>query len=108
MAFKKSFLKKLLTYVKVMNLDKLKQAEDKFLGRYPGGFNDPDLEDISKKHNVPKMIDFCQQEFGKRSFERPDEILENMIKTINRSSMVSMFEKPKFKSIARIGKRTIN
>jgi hypothetical protein len=80
-----------------MNLNKLKSAENQFFITYPGGFEHPDLIAIAKKHNMPKMIDFTQQSFSKESFNNPEDILFNLSKTITRASMVSLFEKPKFK-----------
>lgn len=80
-----------------MNLKKLKQAEEAFLNRYPGGFKGPEMAAIGKRHKVDKMITFVQDCFSKENFSDPEMIIENLIKTVSRSSMVSMFEKPKFK-----------
>jgi hypothetical protein len=84
-----------------MNLRKLKQAETAFLNQYPGGFDNPEMVAIRKKHNVDKMIAFAQDSFSKRNFRLPDLILENMIKVISRSSVISVFEKPRFRDFAR-------
>jgi hypothetical protein len=81
-----------------MNLNKLKQAEESFFKQYPGGFEHPDLIAIGKKHKMDKMITFTQEGFSKENFNSPNTIIENMTKVISRSSMVSMFEKPKFKT----------
>jgi len=67
-----------------MNLKKLKQAEEAFLNQYPGGFDNPEMVAIRKKHNVDKMIAFAQDSFSKRNFKLPDLIVENMIKVISR------------------------
>jgi len=80
-----------------MNLKKLKQAEEIFLQSYPGGFNHPDMMAMGKKHKMDKMILFTQESFSEERFKDPDGIIDNMAKIISRSSMVSMFEKPKFK-----------
>lgn len=80
-----------------MNLDKLKLAEAHFLQQYPGGFDYPDMVKIGKKHPVDKMSEFTREVFAKKQFKRPNELLGNLIKIISRSSMVSMFEKPKFR-----------
>jgi hypothetical protein len=84
-----------------MNLSKLKQAEDTFLHRYPGGFDHPDMVAMRKKHNVDKMIAFARDGFSKRNFKLPDLIVENMIKAISRSSVIYVFEKPKFRDFAK-------
>ncbi len=83
-----------------MNIDKLKQAEEEFFMRYPGGFEHPEMDAIRKKHKMEKMITFVQDCFSKENFRIPDLIIANMIKVIGRSSMVSVFEKPKFKDYA--------
>lgn len=83
-----------------MNLEKLKQAEFWFLNRYPGGFLDPEMAAIGKKHKMEKMIALTQESFAKKNFRDTSDIIDNMIKIISRSSMVSVFEKPKFRDFA--------
>ena len=84
-----------------MNLKKLKQAEVEFFNRYPGGFANPEMIALRKKHKLEKMIVLTQDCFAKRNFRLPDLIVENMIKVITRSSLISVFEKPKFRDFAR-------
>jgi hypothetical protein len=84
-----------------MNLGKLKRAEEVFLQRYPGGFDNPEIIGIrKKKHNVDKMVTFTQQNFSKRDFKLPDQIIQNMIKVVSSSSVLSVFEKPRFRDFA--------
>ena len=83
-----------------MNLDNLKRAEARFLQQYPDGFLDPEMVKIGKKHKMSKMIDLSQDLFRPENFARPHTIVDNLVKVISRSSMVSMFEKPKFRSFA--------
>jgi hypothetical protein len=85
----------------MMNLEKLKQAEAQFLQLYPLGFDDPEMQAIGKKHKMPQMIEQCQNLFSELAFNKPHVIVEDMVKMISRSSMVSMFEKPKFRNCAR-------
>src|SRR5918993_4718339 len=85
-----------------MNLKKLKQAEEEFFNRYPGGFAHPEMIAIRKKHKLEKMIELTQGSFAKRNFKLPDLIVENMIKIVTRSSLISVFEKPKFRDFARL------
>jgi hypothetical protein len=80
-----------------MKAGKLKSLEDKFLSRYPDGFASPEMLAIGKKHKVEKMVEFSQEVFTKAAFQEPMLIVENMIKLVSRSSMISIFEKPKFK-----------
>lgn len=84
-----------------MNVEKLKLAEREFLDRYPGGFANPEMVAIRKKHRLEKMIELTQESFSKRNFRFPDLIVENMVKVITRSSLISVFEKPKFRDFAR-------
>lgn len=84
-----------------MNLKKLKQAEEAFFDQYPGGFDNPELISIRKKHKLDQMIELTQESFAKRNFKLPDLIIENLIKVITRSSLISVFEKPKFRDFAR-------
>lgn len=84
-----------------MNLEKLKAAEAQFLQLYPLGFEDPEMLKIGKKHKMPQMITQCQNLFSKDAFNKQHVIVENMVKMISRSSMVSMFEKPKFRGFIK-------
>ena len=87
--------------MKAMNFEKLKAAEAQFLQLYPLGFDDPEMQIIGKKHRMPQMIEQCQNLFAELAFNKPHVIVEKMVKMISRSSMVSMFEKPKFKDWAK-------
>lgn len=80
-----------------MNIKKLKQAEEAFLDRYPGGFDNPEMVEIGKKHKMDKMVSFTQESFERQNFRIPELIVEKMTKVASRSSMVSVFEKPKFR-----------
>jgi hypothetical protein len=84
-----------------MNLSRLKQAEEAFLLRYPGGFDNPEIITIrTKKHNVDKMIALAQESFLGRNFRLADLVVRNMVKIISRSSVISTFEKPRFRDFA--------
>ena len=80
-----------------MNIEKLKIIEEHFFEMYPKGFEDEGLAKILKRHNVAKLTDFAQEAFAKEKFANPQQIAEDMIKVISRSSMISLFEKPKFR-----------
>lgn len=83
-----------------MNIENLKKAEACFLQRYPDGFLDPEMVAIGKKHKMLKMIDLSRDLFRRENFARPHTIVAHLAKIISASSMVSMFEKPKFRSFA--------
>src|SRR5215207_922825 len=81
-----------------MNLKKLKEAEEAFLRRYPGGFSNPEIIAIrQKRHKPDEMIELAQRSFSKGNFRLPELIIQNMIKIISRSSIVSVFEKARFR-----------
>jgi hypothetical protein len=82
-----------------MNIERLLQAESDFLYRYPLGFNDPEMLAIAKKHKMEKMIEHTQSSFSSTAFANTEAVIDNWIKTVSRSSMVSVFEKPKFKGM---------
>jgi hypothetical protein len=84
-----------------VNIQRLKQAEAMFLQQYPGGFEHPEITAIRKKrHNVDKMIAFTQESFSRRNFKLPDQIVESMVKVVGRSSVISVFEKARFRDFA--------
>ena len=80
-----------------MNYERLRIAEAHFLQSYPGGFADPALEPVLKKHRMDKMTEFAAELFDPASFYRSNDFLGKLVKLVSRSSMVSMFEKPKFR-----------
>ena len=86
-----------------MNLNKLKQSEEAFLQRYPGGFDNPEMIAIrTKRHNVDKMTAFAQESFARRNFQFFELIVQNMSKLVSRSSIISLFEKPRFREFAEM------
>ncbi|MFT4518410.1 MAG: hypothetical protein ACI9JM_000791 [Halioglobus sp.] len=80
-----------------MNKKKLLGAEASFLMRYPKGFDDPGMAYIKKKHSVDKLVGFAQDNLTRSHFNRPEHIAETVLKVVSRSSMVSRFEKPRFR-----------
>lgn len=84
-----------------MNWEKLKLAERNFLDRYPGGFQDPEMQAIAKKHKPEKMAAMAQEFFNEDGFSITETLTEHLIKMVSASSMVSVFEKPKFRDFVR-------
>ena len=82
-----------------LNINKLKIAEAHFLQSYPDGFADAGLEKVGKRHRVDKMTVFAKKVLAKKEFDKPNALLENMVKLVSRSSMGSLFEKPKFRDM---------
>jgi len=83
-----------------MNLNTLKEAEQLFLDRHPQGFEGPEMADLGKKHRMNQLIELTQTSFIKKNFRDESTIVGDMVKIVGRSSMVSVFEKPKFKEFA--------
>jgi len=82
-----------------MNFKKLQQAEAQFLQMYPGGFEDPELQKIGKRHPIDRMAAQAAEMLAKKRFSQPHGLMDDLIKLVSRSSMVSLFEKPKFKEV---------
>lgn len=84
-----------------MNLERLKRAEAMFLHRYPSGFDNPEIRAVRKKrHNVDRMIELAQESFAKGNFNSPARVIQSMVKLVSQSSIISVFEKPRFKEFA--------
>ena len=77
--------------------NKLKAFEDRFLSRYPGGFADPAIQATVKKHKMEKLTEFAQAAFSKNAFQNSSALADDMVRMVSRSSMTSVFEKPKFR-----------
>ena len=84
-----------------MNIERLEQLEHEFLARYPQGFNSPEMVEIGKKHRMNKMVTLAQESFEEYKFDSPQFIIDKMIEIISKSSMVSLFEKPKFRDYVK-------
>ena len=80
-----------------MNLINLRTAEAEFMQRYPGGFDNEEIQEIGKKHRVDKMVEQANDLLAKKRFTNQGEVLNSIVKIVTRSSMVSLFEKPKFR-----------
>ncbi len=85
----------------MLDQKKLKQLQANFLMQYPKGFADPEMEKIGKKHRMDKMVDMAKECFSKTACSNVHVTADNMVKIISRSSMVSMFEKPKFRDFVK-------
>ena len=85
----------------MLDINKLHQAQADFLVQYPGGFNNPAIVEIVKKHRMDKMVVMAKEYFSKEACSDVLATADNMVKVVSRSSMVSMFEKPKFKGFVQ-------
>ncbi len=80
---------------------KLKFLQAEFMMHYPKGFADPAMEEISKKHRMDKMVELATTSFSEQACSNIHVTADNMVKVVSRSSMVSMFEKPKFRDFVK-------
>jgi hypothetical protein len=84
-----------------MNLAKLKEAEASFLTFYPKGFEDEALLPIIKRHNTTKIGESVRELFAPEKFSRTEEIGESFAKIVSKSSLISLFEKPKVRDMVK-------
>ena len=84
-----------------MNKAKLKEAEERFIMRFPGGFSNPQMLELAKKHKIEKMKKMAQDSFAIGQFENAGSIVESMSKIVAQSSLVSIFEKPRFRDVVK-------
>lgn len=84
-----------------MNLQKLGEAEAYFLELYPQGFEDVALLPIIKRHNTAKIGEHVRELFTKENFTQPDIICENFTKIVSKSTLISLFEKPKVRDMIK-------
>ena len=85
----------------MLNEKKLRTAAAQFLTQYPGGFEHPEMLKVARKHRMDQMVAMTQEAFSKEACRNVTATAENMVKVIGRSSMVSMFEKPKFRDFVK-------
>ena len=80
-----------------MNLEKLKDLESEFLNSYPEGFKDDNFFPTIQKFNPQKLEDFAKNALKKENFSNPNLLIEGFFKTVQKSVMVSLFDKLKLK-----------
>lgn len=84
-----------------MNRAKLQIAKEHFLTLYPKGFEDEGLKPIAKKHNTAKREDEVREMFAPDNFGQSELICENFSKIVSKSSLISLFEKPKVRDMVK-------
>ncbi len=80
-----------------MNLEKLKDIESEFLERYPKSFEDAHFFPTMKKFKPEKLEEFAKEVLKKENFANPNLVVDGFFKTIQKSVMVSLFDKLKLK-----------
>jgi len=84
-----------------MNLQKLKEAEANFFAFYPKGFEDEGLLPIIKRHNTEGIGKQVRELFAPERFRNSDEICDSFAKIVSKSSLISLFEKPKVRDMVK-------
>uniref|UniRef100_UPI004048DB7C hypothetical protein n=1 Tax=Aliarcobacter sp. TaxID=2321116 RepID=UPI004048DB7C len=82
-----------------MNLEKLKNIEEEFLFHYPNGFEDEKFFPTMKKFNPSKLEEFTKEKLKKENFSNPNLVIESFFKIIQKSVLVSLFDKLKFRDM---------
>ena len=80
-----------------MKIEKLDVLESEFLYRYPKGFQDEHFFPTMKKFKPEKLEAFAKEALKKENFSNPNLIVDGFFKTIQKSVMVSLFDKLKLK-----------
>ena len=84
-----------------MNINKLKVLESKFFAIYPGGFDNEELKQRIKKHNFGKVSQFVKDVCSKDALARGINAIDDIMRVVSKSSMVSVFEKMRFRDLVR-------
>lgn len=84
-----------------MNKEKLWEIERLFYSRYPQGFQDPLILEIVKKHKPDKVQQMARTYFSEDQFSFPAVVAQNWVKLVSSSTMISLFDKPKFRDYIR-------
>ncbi|WP_228156460.1 hypothetical protein [Arcobacter caeni] len=82
-----------------MNLKKLKDIEEEFLTFYPTGFEDAKFFPTMKKFNPSKLEEFTKENLKKENFSNPNLVVDAFFKIIQKSVLISLFDKLKFRDM---------
>ena len=80
-----------------MNIEKLKDLESEFLYQYPKGFEDEHFFPTMKNFKPKKLEEFAKEALKRENFSNPNLVVDGFFKTIQKSVMVSLFDKLKLK-----------
>jgi len=84
-----------------MNYKKLKSLELNFLAIHKEGFDSYEMKQIGKKHNVTKVEKFVKDVCSKENLLENCNAIDDIVKIVTKSSMVSVFEKMKFRDLVK-------
>lgn len=80
-----------------MNLNKLKDYEAEFLEQYPRGFDDGIFFSSMKSFKPEKLEAFAKEVLSKENFQNPALVVDGFVKVVQKSVLVSLFDKLKLK-----------
>jgi len=80
-----------------MNVKRLLRLEKEFLEKYPYGFDSYEMQRIKKKHNLEKLVNYIHDVCSIENLKRGIEVFPDVAKVVGKSSMVSVFEKMRFR-----------
>ncbi len=80
-----------------LDIKALKRLEQNFLMQYPSGFETPELAKRIKRHTVGRMTELSREFFAESALANVSLAAANMARIVSRSSLVSVFEKPRFR-----------
>ncbi len=84
-----------------MNKGRLMFLEHKFMSAYPQGFESEEMKLVSKKHRLGKISDFVHSTCSKENLLKGLDVVDDLIKVVTKSTMVSVFEKMRFRDLVR-------
>ena len=82
-----------------MNLEKLKDVETEFLLQYPKGFEDAVFFPTMRKFDPSKLEAFTKENLKKENFSNPNLLVDSFFQIIQKSVLVSLFDKLKFRDM---------
>lgn len=83
-----------------MNIRKLKDLEFEFFKDHPEGFDGDEFSKISKRHNIEKRTKYVHETCTPDNLSKGSRIYKEVAKVVTSSSMVSVFEKMRFRDLA--------
>lgn len=82
-----------------MNIKKLKDIEEEFLFQYPNGFEDAKFFPTMKKFDPSKLEESTKENLKKENFSNPNFVVDAFFKIIQKSPLISLFDKLKFRDM---------
>jgi hypothetical protein len=80
-------------------MKKLKDMEEEFLTFYPTGFEDAKFFPTMKKFDPSKLEEFTKENLKKENFSNPNLVVQSFFQIIQKSVLVSLFDKLKFRDM---------